>query len=355
MSLSLLKKSFAVLVVLSLAIALSSCGNSKEKGQPEAPADKGKAAQTQPIKVNVATTSINSAQIPVWVANNKGLFSRYGLDVNLTYINSSSTATQALLAGDVPLVAQGATATVNADLAGGDIVMIAGLMNTMPYELVTNSKIKKGEDLKGQKLGISKAGTSSDLGARLILKKLGLQPEKEVFLAQSGDQGERLAALQGGAIQAALMEMPFTLVANKAGFPTLVNMADLKIPFSYNGIATTKKFLKANPEAAERFLKALIDAIHFVRTNKEETLQVMSKEMKLDDKEALSAMYDAFVGPLFLEYPIIPDEAIKTILDDVGQKNEKAKTANPGDFLDMSILKKIKDSGFIDDIYGKKK
>lgn len=340
---SVIRKGYIIVAVIILVGILSSCSGAGDRG-----------SQTKIVKTSVAITSINSAQVPLWVAADKGFFTKYGLDVSLPYIESSSTATQGLLSGEPPLAGMGATAAVNADLSGGDIVMVAGLMNTMPYELVVNSKIKGPQDLKGQKIGISKAGTSSDLGARLILNKLNLQPSKDVALVSAGNQSERLAGLQNGAVQGALMEMPFTLVANKAGFPTLVNMAELKIPFSYNGIATTKKFLKSNPDTIERFLKATIAAIHYMKTNKEGTLEVMGRNMKLDDKESLGAMYDAYVGTLFLEYPIIPDEAIQVILEDIGSTNEKAKSAKAGDFLDMNILKKIKDSGFIDEVYGKK-
>ena len=232
------------------------------------------------------------------------------------------------------------------------MIMIAGYMNTMPYSIVSDKNIVKFEQLKGTKTAISRFGSTSELAVRFALEKNGLVPGKDVTIVQLGDQSTRFAALTGGSVQSTLISPPFDITAKKMGYQILGDMADLGLPYQHETVATTDKFLKERPETARRFLRAFIAGIHLWMTDEKKTKEILAKRLKINDKEILDETYSAY-KKLTEKKPYPTLKGIEFQIEDVARRNPKAKGAKPQDFINITLLRELDQSGFIDGLYKK--
>jgi NitT/TauT family transport system substrate-binding protein len=225
-------------------------------------------------------------------------------------------------------------------------------MNTMPYSIVSDKNIVKFEQLKGTKTAISRFGSTSELAVRFALEKNGLIPGKDVTIVQLGDQSTRFAALTGGSVQSTLISPPFDITAKKMGYQILGDMADLGLPYQHETVATTDKFLKERPETARKFLRAFIAGIHLWMTDEKKTKEILAKRLKIKDKEVLDETYTAY-KKLTEKKPYPTLKGIEFQIEDVAKRNPKAKGAKPEDFINITALKELDQSGFIDGLYKK--
>ena len=298
-------------------------------------------------KINTSYISVapNSSAI-VWIAKDMGLFDKYGLDATVIFISGSIRGIQAILAGEIPIGEGGGPGLTSARLAGGDVVAIAGNVNVLPYYLVAQPSIKKPEDLKGKIGGNHIAGTTAEFALRVGLNKLGLNPAKDVNLRVIGGSIERMVALQKGIVNFTVVTETGKSMAEKLGFPMIVDMAALEIPFPQNGIYTSTRFAREHADTVRRYMRAYVEAIHFFKARKEETLKILRKYSRLDDRKALeeSWSWQARYMP-DAPYPLL--EGYQTILQDMAATNPKAAQANAKDFIDMRFIKELEDSGFI--------
>jgi ABC-type nitrate/sulfonate/bicarbonate transport system substrate-binding protein len=239
---------------------------------------------------------------------------------------------------------------IQAALRGADLVTIATPVDTFPYALVVKSSIEKPEQLKGTKLGISRFGTASELGLRAALAKVGVDPEKsKVTIMQVGDQANRFAALQSGNIDGTVLVPPSTWVAEKLGFRVLLDMTQLKIPFPQQNVVTRRSFIDKSPEVVEAFLKGLMAAIRDAKIEKEKTVNVMAKYLRLDiakDRDLLEAAQRDLAVKQIRQKPYPALEAIRVVL---GQYSKEPK--DPKEFVDERFMRKLDESGFIDALY----
>ena len=243
------------------------------------------------------------------------------------------------------------SAAVAGNLAGADIVIIASLLNTFPYSLISLPEIKRVEQLVGGKVAVSRFGSATDLSVRMALAKVGLNPEKDVTLLQIGAQTARVAALQTKNVQATIITPPFTLTARKMGYTTLIDMAQLNIPFELTALLTTKVFIRSQRDVINLVVKSLVESIHFYKTEKEPSIKILSRYLQTTDREALEETYREIALKVIPEkpYPTLP--GLQTIIDELAMRNPKAKNAKPEDFVDMSFVKKLDDEKFFDRLY----
>ena len=236
-------------------------------------------------------------------------------------------------------------------LAGVDILVIASLLNTFPYSLISLPEIKKVDQLKGAKIAVSRFGSATDLSVKMALAKVGLNAEKDVTLLQIGAQTARYVALQSRNVQATIITPPFTLTARKAGMQTLIDMAELNIPFQLTALLALRPYLKSNPDTVLAVIRTLSEAIHFYKREKETTIKILGKYLKTDDREALEETHREIAVKSMPEkpYPTLP--GIKTILDETALRNPKAKGLKPEDFVDSSFVKKVDDEGLFGRLY----
>jgi ABC-type nitrate/sulfonate/bicarbonate transport system substrate-binding protein len=256
-----------------------------------------------------------------------------------------------MIGGDVAMTMSDGSSSVASRLAGVDILVIASLLNTFPYSLISLPEIKKVDQLKGGKIAVSRFGSATDLGVRMALNKVGLNAEKDVVLLQIGAQTARYVALQSKNVQATIITPPFTLTARKMGYTTLIDMAQLNIPFQLTALLALRPYLKAHPDIVLSTIAALSEAIHFYKTEKEPTIKILGKYLKTDDREALEETYREIAIKVLPEkpYPTLP--GIQTILEELGTKNPKAKTSRAEEFVDSSFVKKLDDEGFYSRLY----
>ncbi len=288
----------------------------------------------------------------IWVAKDTHLFEKHGLDPTVIFISGSVRGIQAILAGEIPIGEGGGPGLVSARLAGGDVIAIAGNINVLPYYLVAQPSIKKPEDLKGKVGGNHIAGTTAEFALRVGLKRIGLDPAKDVNLRVIGGSIERMIALQKGLVNFTVVTEAGKAMAEKLGYPTVVDMAALEIPFAQNGIYTSTKFIREKPDFVRRYMRAYAEGIHFFKTHKEETIKIMEKYSRVHDQNALQEAWEWHTR-YFPENPYPPVEGYQLILQDMAATNPKAAQANAKDFVDLRLAKELDDSGFIKKLYGK--
>jgi ABC-type nitrate/sulfonate/bicarbonate transport system substrate-binding protein len=253
---------------------------------------------------------------------------------------------QALVAGDLDIVVTSAPNVVNPRLGGADTVMILSIIPTFIDHIISAANITSPEQLKGKIGSVNRIGTISDMGMRLSLKRLGIDPEKDVKIVPAGGNPERLAAISKGISQFTIMNEPFIREAERLGFRDLVNMATLKIPLHGNGIVTRESIIKAKRPVVTRFARAITEAIHFIKVEKEATKAIIGKYTKFTDPEGLERTYKNYTSVL-LDVPYADPAGIKTLLDDMAPKNPKAAAADPKSFVDQSFVQEMESSGFI--------
>lgn len=309
-------------------------------------------ASAQLTKLIVGYGSISSAQLPAWMAKETGIFAKNGLDVQLIFFKGSTTAVMALLAKETPISQVTGPPIVSAALRGVDCVMIAGGAVVADYWLMSRSDIKSAEQVKGGSIAVSTFGGQSEFVARIALKKLGLTPGKDVTLVQIGAPPDRMTALETGRVRAAVLNPPDSFVGEKNGFYTLTQVS---VPTQSTGVATTRRYIRENPDVVRKYVKSQIDAVHRIKTDRAMGMSVLVKYLGIQDKEILEKTYDDASNDRKLppkQYPTL--EGIQNILDPLAQTDPKAKAAKPEDFVDMTFIRELDQSGYIDSLYKKK-
>jgi len=231
-------------------------------------------AQLTRLKTSYSALTANMAAY--WLAKDAKIFEKHGLNVDVVLIESGVTTVQALTAGETQIAMGGGTVAVSSNLAGSDIVSIASIESRLPYALLAQKEIKSIDQLKGKRLAVSRFGSASDLAARLILQRYGLVPDKDVTILQTGGTSTRLSALSKRSIDTTVLTPEFFNVGKKAGFTILVDPTQYDIPFPQLEVITTRAFLKAQPDLATRYLRAIIEGIYMVKNNPEPSIRVMS-------------------------------------------------------------------------------
>jgi ABC-type nitrate/sulfonate/bicarbonate transport system substrate-binding protein len=301
----------------------------------------------EPMIVGVAGPAIN--MVYAFVARDAGLLRKYGLDARIVIFDAGSILAQAALSGEVKFSISSGPATIASRTQGADSIIIAACVNTLPYSVVAAKGITRWDQLKGKKIAISRFGSGTDTAIRLVLKKYGIDPAKDVVIVQLGTQPSRVQALAAGAIDATIISPPLDLTAKKQGYPILVNIADLKIPYPQQIIETTDRFIQAHPHTVENFLKGFIEGVRYATTHKEETKKIMTKYLKTTDPEILEATYQSFVQ--VTDESCSPNMAgIRNAIDEVAQRVPAVKTKKPQDFVNRRFLTELEKDGFFQQI-----
>src|SRR5499425_686187 len=306
-------------------------------------------ASAQLTKMTVGYPAIAAGHLPAWVAKETGIFAKNGLDVQLVYFRGGTPAMMALLSRETPISQLGGPAIVSASLRGADTVLIAGGVVLTEWWLMSRPDIKTAEQLKGGSAAIALFGGSGDFMTRIALKRLGLTPVKDVAMVQIGGNPERLSALETGKVQATMLPQPDNFMAQKMGF---YNLVSVRVPYQSTGAATTRTFIRESPDIVRRYIRSQIEAIHRIKTDREEAIRVLAKYQALEDKEILQRTYDDISTDDRLppkQYPTL--EGIKNILEPLAQTDPKAKAAKPEDFVDIHFVKELDESGFVDELY----
>src|ERR671913_214621 len=226
-------------------------------------------AFAQLIRLNVGYVGVTSDNAAAFIARETGIYARNGLDVQLIYFNSGTTAVTALITGDTPISQTAGPGVINATMNGADAVMIAGGNVTLDYWMLSRPEIKTPEQLKGGAVAISRFGSASDFIVRYALQRLGLPPVKEVAILQVGPLPDRLAAMETKRVQATVLAPPAMYMAQKRGYNIIADIAGLGLAYQATGVGTTRKFIREQPDIVRRYVKAQVEAVHRFKTDRE--------------------------------------------------------------------------------------
>ena len=310
-------------------------------------------ALAQLTRVNVGYSAVSADQLPAWVAKESGIFTKNGLDVPLIFFTGGTTAILALVSKDVPITQVSGPGLVNSALAGSDVVFVAAGMTSLNYVLMGKPGLKTPEQLKGGTLAISRFGSATDSIARFALKKIGFTPGKDVTIVQVGSGPERLNAVMTGKVSAAVINPPSSFIAEKRGLAIMADVGKMGLVFQHTGAATTRRFIREHPDTVRRYVKSHVEAVHTMWTDKEATVRALGKYMGSGiDREILEKSRENVLTETFFpkkQYPSL--EGLKTVLEDVAERDPRAKSAKPEQFVDFTFIKELDQSGFIDGLY----
>jgi NitT/TauT family transport system substrate-binding protein len=301
-------------------------------------------------RVRIAWAGASPTNAPIWVVEERKLLKKHGLDGEIISISASPIALQALMAGDLDVTVTSVTSVVPSRSGGADTVLILGMVPTFPDYIVTIPAITTVEQLRGKSGGVNRLGSTSDLGIRLALRKLGIDPDKDAKIFSIGAAPERFAALSKGVIQFTTITEPFVREAEKLGFRTLISVNSLKIPFWYNAVLSREATIKTKRPVLLKLTRAMMESVHFIKTHREATKAIFAKKMRITDNESLERAYRDF-APIFPENLLPTPDGVKTLLDDLAPKNPKLVGADPKSFVDPSLVQEIEASGFVKQLY----
>jgi ABC-type nitrate/sulfonate/bicarbonate transport system substrate-binding protein len=308
--------------------------------------------------LTVVNTSLGSATA-FFVAQDVGIFARHGLDVEIPLL-SGVKSVQVLVARQAEYGLISARTAVDARLAGAEVVMIAGVTPTLVFGIFAASDVAAVSQLRGKAIGITQVGGSADFAARYALRQQGLEADRDYALFQTGGMAESLAALESGGLRAAVLSPPTTVKARKAGLQQVLDITALEIDYVSGALATNQSFLREEPETDHRFLKALLEGIHYAKTNPTATKQVLARQYQTTDPEVLDETYALFVDRLLPRVPYVSLRGVQTVLDeiatsDAGRGEETARVAalaSPEQFVDRAPLAELEASGFVVRLWG---
>jgi NitT/TauT family transport system substrate-binding protein len=302
----------------------------------------------EPPSLRGVYNALGGTMTPAWVAQELGLFTKHGLQHSLNYL-AATTAIQAIVGGteEIGLVGnQG----IDVALEGADTVYIANTASRFIFRLYGDASIKSVADLKGKTLAVTQPAASTDYASRMLLRRYGLVPDKDVKILYAGSSPAILTTLKTGNAAAGLMNAPVIFQAQELGFKQILNVTELNIPFIFVGVVTTRKVLQQKPDAITRYLRGYTEAISIIRRDQETAMRVMSKFMKTDNRKTLEAVYEEH-APVFQRLPLMTKEEVQAVLEVA--KSPKAAQAKPEDFFDNSFLQKLEASGFINSLYAR--
>ncbi len=313
-------------------------------------------ASAQLARLHVGYSALSGDQLPLWVGKELGVFEKNGLDVQPIFFTGGSTAILALVSGDVPITQVSGPALVSSAIGGSEGVFIAGGMTSLNYVLMGKQGVKTVEQLKGGTIAISRFGSATDTIARFALKKVGLTPGKDVTIVQIGSGPDRLAAILTARVTAAVINPPSSFQAEQKGLTVVADVAKMGLVFQHTAPATTRKYIREHQDIVRRYVRGHVEAIHRMWTDKEGVVKVLGKYMgggvsreileKTRDNVLTEALYPK------KQYPSL--EGLKFVIDDLAERDPRAKTVKPEQFADMTFIKELDQSGFIDGLYKKK-
>jgi NitT/TauT family transport system substrate-binding protein len=301
-------------------------------------------AGAQTKRIAVGYSAISATQSGFYLAKDAKVFEKHGLFVDPVYVAGASRIQQAMIAGEFTLALGGGN-IVTVNLAGGDVVIVGGVVNVPSFYLFVQPSIKRQEDLKGKALGITRYGASTDGSLRLLLKKWHLEPDRDVKIIQMGGQPEILAGMQAGVVQGGILSSPGDFKAKKAGFAMLANFAKEGIDYPTTGLVSTRSTISKDRDTVKRFLMAYSEAVDRLFRDKELAMKVIGKWTRTRDRETLESSYEYATN--FIERPPhLPYKAIENIISETADTDPRAKGKKAEEFIDSSIYNELDKSGF---------
>ncbi len=301
----------------------------------------------------IHSSRVMSQSMP-WIAQEAGLFKKYDLDFQLVYLVSSGLVTAALLGGDAQMTLTGGVGNVRGYVQGAtDLVFIGSVKNFMTQTIVAGGAIRKPEDLKGKKIGVTRIGSNSQYFTIQAMRRFNMEPGRDFSFVQTGGDPESLVALVSGGIEVACLTAPNDAQAIAQGYHYVVYGPDLKIPYAAAAFVTRRSIIAQKPQVIGQFMHAMAEAAKILHTDREFVYKVIGKQLRLTDRRVLDAGYNAEIQALEPKLAI-KQESLQAILDEVAQIDPRAKKVKPQELIDTRYLDEMEKSGFFDQLWSKK-
>jgi NitT/TauT family transport system substrate-binding protein len=304
-----------------------------------------------PEKVTIAYSSISGTFLPAFLAADEGLFAKYGVNAELTYIGSGTTATQSLLAGEVQFVVTSGGEVAAAYLGGAPTRIILSWMRTLPSIFMVHPSITSPEQLRGQPIGITRFGGQPHTAARLALRGWGLNPDTDVQYLQLGGVAEIMAATLTGQVMGGSYSPPTNVLARKEGLRVLSDPSATGLPYPGSVLTALQPYLEANPEPVRRVVQAMLEGIKVSLTDDAATYASLAKYTRTEDPELLGATVD-FYRSILDKAPYQRPEGVRVVLDDLAEAEPRAAAIRPEELIDTSALEQLDRAGFLKQLYG---
>jgi NitT/TauT family transport system substrate-binding protein len=303
--------------------------------------------------VGIHSARVMSQSMP-WIAQEAGLFKKYNLDFNLVFISSSSIVTAALLGGDAEMTVTGGIGNVAAYVRGStDVVFIGGVKNTMTQTLVAGGNIKRPEDLRGKKIGVSRIGGNSHYFTIQALRRFGMDATKDVQFIQTGGDPETFAAFISGSIDVANLTPPTDAQAIAKGYHYVIFGPDLKIPYAATAFVTKRSVMAKRPQVIGNFMRAMAETAKLMHTDREFVYKVLGKYLRVTDRNVLDSAYNSEIKVLEPRL-VIKAESLQAIVDELSATDPRAKKVKPQEMIDTRYLDEMEKTGFFDQLWAKK-
>jgi NitT/TauT family transport system substrate-binding protein len=308
------------------------------------------AGAAEPERINVCYSSIAATSITTWVPYEAGIYKKYGLDARIIYVAGAQAITT-LVSGETQIVQGSGAAAALSRLAGSDATVIGTTINVIPMSLVTAPDITAPQHLKGQTFGVSRFGSLTDLGLRKAVAELGLDPNKDIKMIQTGGVPEILLFMQQGVIKGGLISSPTLEKAKALGYREFMNLSEVKFRYPGTALVTTDAFVRSRPQTVNRFLKATLEGIKYAKANPEFTIRILGKYTRTTDTKLLAAAFKSYVLGYIRDVPIVTEQEMEAVMEDIGARNPKSKGADIRQFYDPAPLEQLAKEGFIKELY----
>ncbi len=299
-------------------------------------------------KLRISYSAVNATQAFLWVAQDRGIFAKHGLEGELLYINSGTMNIAALLGGSVQ-IAGGGPVSIKGRLRGIKLTILGNPLPWLASNLVVHPDIKGIPDLAGKFAGISRFGSSTDQGFRYLFRKNGLNVDRDLKMLQMGGDSSRVAALKAGTVQYTFLGAAATDNARALGFRVLSTAQQMAIPFPWTSVVVEESWLGKNRELAYRYMKCATEAVVTLKRNRTDSERIIAKYMKITDPKLIATEFD-FVSSLMPDYMAPTLDGIKVILENFGKEYPDAPKRDPKEFAESSIIERMKQEKFAESL-----
>jgi NitT/TauT family transport system substrate-binding protein len=321
--------------------------------QAPAPAGAASTAPAAPVKVRIATTVVAAALALPYLAQDTGIYQRNGIEPEITMVGPGPLAVQTLMGGEMDIAYNTGSSLVAANVGGGDLIMLAGGLNTLIFSIVSDPSITRLEDLRGKRIGITRFGTSSDFAARYALRQIGLSPDNDVQLVQMSEIPAIYQGMLAGALDAGVLSHPGLVAAKQQGYRVLVDVGSLGVEYQHTGVMAARRYVDGNPEAARRIVKSHVEAIHKFKTDKAAAIDSLGRLTQTDDMAILEDTWDAYANTYFSRVPYATVPGLQFDIDALATTVPAAANVRADSFVDNRFVDELAKSGYIDSLYAR--
>lgn len=306
-------------------------------------------AESRPVRI--AFSGFGVGTVITWIASEKMLFQSHGLEVEPIYLDETNAAgVHALMGLDFFLSSGNVVAPFSAMAAGADAVILAAHTSKENYQFGVAPDVTEIRQLKGKKIGVSGVGRKSDLIARVILRRAGLDPVKDVEIVPVGFSPQRAAALYQNYIQGAPLVPAIAAEARRIGL-RVIEVGEVQLLTDL--LMTNRSRVEKDPELIRKLLQGYLSAIQFFLTNREESMRIIRKHITLTESASVPGVYQKFAAQLD-PVPTANDEAIQALIDAASVSDDRAKELTKKQLFEGRFLDQLEKSGFVELLYSEK-